>query len=203
LVTTAKLTPGRSENQETVVSIGKALDFAVAAHGSQLYGNKKPQGFHLVAAMEVLGRFGWWDSRALMAAALHDTVEDTDVTVDQIRGVFGDDVANIVFMCTDPPAEKRRIRKNLLHAQFRRTIDGHYRSGTDVPYWLTASIAVKIADRITNVENCLRESDSRLGMYRKELPPFHEAMDIRMYAPDIHSDMWQHLFSLFGMTRPT
>jgi myo-inositol-1(or 4)-monophosphatase len=45
------------------------------------------------------------DQELLAAAALHDTVEDTDVTIDQIRAEFGDRIASLVAADSDIPVQ--------------------------------------------------------------------------------------------------
>lgn len=52
----------------------------------------------------ILSTAGVTDIRILQAAALHDTVEDTHTTVEEILRTFGVDVAKIVAECTDDPS---------------------------------------------------------------------------------------------------
>lgn len=78
----------------------KAINFAEKKHKGQIRkGSKKPYVSHPQRVADLLGRFK--DSsvnyEALLAAAmLHDTVEDTDTSIEEIREEFGDLVANIV-----------------------------------------------------------------------------------------------------------
>lgn len=76
--------------------VDKAIKFAVDAHSNtERRGKGFPYVIHTLEAMEIVATMTS-DPELLAAAALHDTVEDTDVTVGQIRAEFGDRVASIV-----------------------------------------------------------------------------------------------------------
>ena len=81
--------------------IGRARIFAGLAHGSQ---KRKYTGEpYIVHPVEVSEIVAWHNgSKEMIAAALlHDTVEDTDVTIDDIRNEFGNAVALLVDDLTD------------------------------------------------------------------------------------------------------
>ena len=97
--------------------VDKAIKFAVDAHANtERRGKGFPYVIHVLEAMEIVATLTN-DPELLAAAALHDTVEDTDVTVDQIRAEFGDRVAAIVHAESDeidpsiPECETWRARK--------------------------------------------------------------------------------------------
>lgn len=76
--------------------LDKAIMFAVRAHsGTERRGKGFPYIVHPLEAVEIVATITP-DQELLAAAALHDTVEDTDVTVEQLRAEFGDRVASIV-----------------------------------------------------------------------------------------------------------
>lgn len=76
--------------------VDKAIRFAVDAHANtERRGKGFPYVIHVLEAMEIVASISN-DPELLAAAALHDTVEDTSVTIDQIRRNFGDRVAAIV-----------------------------------------------------------------------------------------------------------
>lgn len=76
--------------------VDKAIKFAVDAHANtERRGKGFPYVIHVLEAMEIVATITN-DSELLAAAALHDTVEDTDVTVDVIRREFGDRIATLV-----------------------------------------------------------------------------------------------------------
>ena len=97
--------------------VDKAIKFAVDAHAdSERRGKGFPYVIHVLEAMEIVATLTN-DPELLAAAALHDTVEDTDVTVEQIRAEFGDRVAAIVHAESDeidpdiPECDTWRARK--------------------------------------------------------------------------------------------
>ena len=76
--------------------LDRAIIFAVQAHaGTERRGKGFPYIVHPMEVMEIVATMTT-DQELLAAAALHDTVEDTDVTVDQIRAEFGDRIALLV-----------------------------------------------------------------------------------------------------------
>lgn len=76
--------------------VDKAILFAVKAHsGTERRGKGFPYIIHPMEAMEIVSTITA-DPELLTAAALHDTVEDTDVTLEVIRREFGNRVAELV-----------------------------------------------------------------------------------------------------------
>lgn len=76
--------------------LDRAIVFAVRAHaGTERRGKGFPYIVHPMEAVEIVATMTP-DQELLAAAALHDTVEDTDVTVEQIRAEFGNRVAALV-----------------------------------------------------------------------------------------------------------
>jgi len=76
--------------------LDKAIIFAVKAHAnSERRGKGFPYIVHPMEAVEIVATITA-DQELLAAAALHDTVEDTEVTIDQIRREFGGRIASIV-----------------------------------------------------------------------------------------------------------
>lgn len=81
--------------------LDRAIVFAVRAHaGTERRGKGFPYIVHPMEAMEIVATMTP-DQELLAAAALHDTVEDTDVTVEQIRAEFGDRIAGLVAAESD------------------------------------------------------------------------------------------------------
>ncbi len=81
--------------------LDRAIVFAVQAHhNSERRGKGFPYIVHPLEAVEIVATITP-DQELLAAAALHDTIEDTDVTVEQLREAFGDRVANLVHAESD------------------------------------------------------------------------------------------------------
>lgn len=85
------------------LALQRALAFALARHGDQRRrGGNAPYWVHLIRVAMTLVRWGRLESALLQAAILHDTVEDTETTAEEIRAGFGDDVAELVAWLTCP-----------------------------------------------------------------------------------------------------
>jgi myo-inositol-1(or 4)-monophosphatase len=81
--------------------LDRAIIFAVNAHhNTERRGKGFPYIVHPMEAVEIVATITP-DQELLAAAALHDTIEDTDVTVEQIREAFGDRVADLVHAESD------------------------------------------------------------------------------------------------------
>ena len=81
--------------------LDRAIIFAVKAHaGTERRGKGYPYIVHPMEAVEIVATMTA-DQELLAAAALHDTVEDTDVTVEQLRAEFGDRIASLVAAESD------------------------------------------------------------------------------------------------------
>lgn len=76
--------------------LDRAIVFAVNAHqGTERRGKGFPYIVHPMEAVEIVATMTT-DQELLAAAVLHDTIEDTDVTLDDIRREFGERVAKLV-----------------------------------------------------------------------------------------------------------
>lgn len=81
--------------------LDRAIKFAVDAHhNTERRGKGFPYIVHPLEAVEIVATITP-DQELLAAAALHDTIEDTDVTVEQIRAEFGDRIADLVHAESD------------------------------------------------------------------------------------------------------
>lgn len=157
--------------------------FAIRAHRDQRYGDR-PYASHLIDVVENLRRFGVDTPELVAAAWLHDTVEDTAVTVQEVAERFGPRVAALVSAVTTSPGPTRKER--LVHTYPRI-------AATE------GAVLVKLADRIANVEACWSTRDRRLFMYREEYPAFRAALRVEGEVPQ----MWAHLDRLLAHTPAT
>lgn len=101
--------------------IDRAVEFAVRAHAGQARkGTDVPYVTHPLAVGLMLAQEGCREE-LIAAALLHDTVEDTPVTLEELKDKFGDDVADLVEGCSEPdkslPWEER---KRHTHAYLKR-----------------------------------------------------------------------------------
>jgi (p)ppGpp synthase/HD superfamily hydrolase len=136
------------ESANDIESQAKIL--AIDAHKNQKYG-VHPYVTHLadvVARVKTITQ----DPEIIAAAWLHDTVEDTDVTLEQIKQQFGDNVANIVWAVTGRGESRKEKMANAI-AKIAQT---------------PGSELVKSADRLSNVSASLANNPKKLKMYRDE-----------------------------------
>jgi len=80
----------------------KALIFASSAHAGQQRKSGEPYIVHPIETATILAELRM-DTDCIIAGLLHDTVEDTDVSAEEIRSRFGNGVARIVEGVTDGP----------------------------------------------------------------------------------------------------
>jgi guanosine-3',5'-bis(diphosphate) 3'-pyrophosphohydrolase len=92
--------------------VQKARSFAAKAHGlQQRKYEDAPFVVHLDRVVQLLRDHGF-DAPVLLAAAyLHDVVEDTDATIQDVLDDFGPEVAELVYWLTDAEQGSRKIRK--------------------------------------------------------------------------------------------
>lgn len=155
-----------------------ARAFAIAAHGDQMYG-ERPYVFHLDQVVENLSEFS---PVAQTVGYLHDVVEDTPTTLEEIAEKFGAFVSECVALLTDEPGANRKERKAKTYKKL---------AGVTGPAEL--ALIVKAADRLANVKACVADGNVALWrVYRDEHPTFRTAA----YRPDQCELLWQQLDQL-------
>lgn len=82
-------------SEEQIIQLGKAVDFATIAHAGQKRLSGEPYIIHPIITADTLISWGM-DIDSVIAGVLHDTVEDTDATLEQIEKEFGHNVATLV-----------------------------------------------------------------------------------------------------------
>jgi guanosine-3',5'-bis(diphosphate) 3'-pyrophosphohydrolase len=123
-------------------AVATAVEFAVRYHGDQTRPTGAPYVEHLLEALEVLMRgAGVTDPAVLQAAVLHDVVEDTPATIDDVRLAFGGGVAEMVGWVTKPEPSEGVDRTAVKEAYLSRL--------KDAP---EDAVVVKLADRASNVQ---------------------------------------------------
>jgi len=155
--------------------VADARAFAIAAHGDQTYGSH-PYAYHLDAVAAILEPYG---VVAQVVGYLHDTIEDTPVTRDEVEARFGAHIADCVAILTDEPGADRATRKAATYAKMAR-VDGDH----------ALALIVKAADRLANVRACLADGNAdKLAVYRREHPAFRAAA----CRPGLCDPFWREL----------
>ena len=121
-----------------------AAHFAAEKHADQRRKNtgQSPYINHPIEVAEHLSRVGGvTDEEILIAALLHDTIEDTDTTEAEIREAFGDEVLSLVVECTDDKSLEKAERKRL--------------QIVNAPKKSPGAKQIKIADKTCNLQSIL------------------------------------------------
>src|SRR6185312_17316725 len=97
--------------------VQRAIEFAKTRHAGQVYGKEHDYMFHLYSVLNIVSEYSE-DENVLAAAILHDIIEDTETTYEEIYTGFGCYIADLVFYLSDPVGINRKERKRLLYEQF-------------------------------------------------------------------------------------
>ncbi len=135
----------------------QAIAFAADKHRDQRrkYANASPYINHPIALANVLANEGGvTEETVLIAAILHDTIEDTETTADELRRHFGDAITAIVLEVSDdkslPKAERKRLQVE--HA-------AHISREAQL---------VKLADKICNLRDIATSPPAQWPLERKQ-----------------------------------
>ena len=150
--------------------LDRAIVFAVRAHaGTERRGKGFPYIVHPMEAVEIVATMTP-DQELLAAAALHDTVEDTDVTVEQIRTEFGDRIASLVASESDIVLEGLPAEDSW-HARKQAAIDRLARASHDAKI-------VALGDKLSNMRAIARDyaqqGDALWNLFHAKDPKDHE-----------------------------
>ena len=150
--------------------LDRAILFAVRAHsGTERRGKGFPYIVHPLEAVSIAATITS-DQEILAAAALHDTVEDTDITIEQIRAGFGDRVASLVTAETDIVIAGRSDEESW-HDRKQAAIDRLARVPRDAKI-------VAMGDKLSNMRAIARDhytkGDAIWSIFRVHDPKEHE-----------------------------
>ena len=150
--------------------LDRAIVFAVKAHaGTERRGKGFPYIVHPMEAVEIVATITP-DQELLAAAALHDTVEDTNVTIEQIRAEFGDRIASLVGAETDLVIEGQS-EQDSWHDRKRAAIDRLSKASRDAKI-------VAMGDKLSNMRAIARDyavqGDALWSLFHATDPKDHE-----------------------------
>src|SRR5687768_12901363 len=75
--------------------VNKAIEFAIRYHGNQTRESGEPYYYHPLEVAEIIVKMRL-DTSSVITAILHDTIEDTDLTLQEIEEHFGSEIAKLV-----------------------------------------------------------------------------------------------------------
>jgi GTP pyrophosphokinase len=177
--------------------IRKAFDVAVDAHSKQRRKTGEPYIFHPIAVAKIVAKEIGLGAVSIAAALLHDVVEDTHYTLDDIEQQFGETIAKIVNGLTKISRLNKEQDASIQAENFRKML---LTLNDDVRV-----ILIKIADRLHNMQtmNAMPEDKQlkiasetlyiyaplahRLGLYniKTEL----EDLGLKYTEPDVYHDI--------------
>ena len=126
---------------DDIERIKAAFELAREAHSKQFRKSGEPYILHPIAVARIIAVELELGANPIMAAFLHDVVEDTDYTIEDIRHHFGDDVAFLVGVVT---------KKKKEHYERSKQVDNYQQILESVQYDVRA-LLIKLADRLHNM----------------------------------------------------
>ena len=151
---------------EQLPLLRRAWEVGASAHAGQTRKSGEPYITHPVAVAQVLAELGL-DVEALIAAILHDTIEDTPLTHAEIVADFGESVAELVEGVTKLDKLKFRDRQEAAAESFRKMLLAMSRD--------LRVIMIKLADRLHNMRTLGAQSAEARGRIARET--------LEIYAP--------------------
>ena len=168
----------------------KTIAYAISAHSesNHMYDNIYPYSVHLALVAYYAQKYIYhipleYRSSVIEACWLHDTIEDTRKSYNDILKISNVMVADIVYAVTNEKGKNRKERAN----------EKYYKGIIATPY----ARYVKICDRLANVQYSCDTNSRMKDVYKKENPQFVKSItkDIDV---DIYSDMFDELHQLIN-----
>jgi GTP pyrophosphokinase len=134
--------------------LNRAYVFALKAHGAQVRASGDPYFSHPVEVAGILAKLRL-DSASIATALLHDTVEDTSVTIEEIEEMFGEEIARLVDGVTKLTKLELQSVENAQAENFRKLL---LAMSDDIRV-----LMVKLADRLHNMRTLhfIKKPDKR------------------------------------------
>ena len=136
-----RLSPKCHKNEETLALVKKAFSVANEAHYGTRRRSGEPYILHPIAVARIVSDEIGLGSKSVISALLHDVVEDTDITLEDINNMFGPKIAQIV----DGLTKIRGVLKNK---------EGQAENFKKIVFTLSEDVRViiiKLADRLHNM----------------------------------------------------
>lgn len=160
---------GKSFTDEEIANVRKAYEIAAGFHAEQKRLSGEPYIMHPLSVAIILARLGM-DDASVIAAMLHDTVEDTELTNAEIKKEFGETVAELVDGVTKIGKVPLQTKEEQQAENIRKMLIAMSRD--------IRVIIIKLADRLHNMRTLMFKPEQR----RRDI-----ALEtIEIYAPIAH-----------------
>lgn len=156
-----------------------AFELARKMHSKQKRKTGEPYILHPIAVAMIAASDLNMDVNTVIAAFLHDVVEDTPVTITNIREQFGDDVAFLVKVVTKQKKEKYEVSKQL--DNFRQMLNS-------VQYDIRA-LLLKLADRLHNMRTLASMRADKQMKIAGETDYFYAPLANRLGLYDVKTEL--------------
>jgi (p)ppGpp synthase/HD superfamily hydrolase len=139
-----------------IMRIMQAADQAARWHRSQKRKGEAAEPYvnHLLEVASLVAQASDGDATCIIAALMHDVVEDQEITFEQVRALYGDEVTDIVAEVTDDKSLLKQERKDL---QVRKA-----------PHKSRAACILKLADKTSNVRAVVQTPPTHWALERKQ-----------------------------------
>lgn len=165
--------------QEEMQLVEAAYDLAQSAHALQVRKSGEPYIIHPISVARIVCEELRLGANPIAAALLHDVVEDTNYTVEDIRQRFGDDVAFLVKVVTKEKKADYEMSKQL--DNFRQMLDSiHY----DI-----RALLVKLSDRLHNMRTLASMKPAKQMKIAGETDYFYAPLANRLGLYEVKSEL--------------
>ncbi|MGF1682512.1 HD domain-containing protein [Photobacterium minamisatsumaniensis] len=158
----------------------KACTLARTKHEGQMYGDV-PYFIHLEAVAHLASPFG---TDAKIVAQLHDVVEDTSTSIEELFVDFGFIVADAVKYISDSKIESRVLRKQEINQRLSNLETSEEAA--------RIALIIKACDRLANVRASLKSTENYFVTYQQE----HDAFRKAVYRKGLCEAIWWELDNL-------
>ena len=169
-----------------IARIEEAYRFSGAAHAGQIRQSGEPYVSHPLAVAEILA--GWHlDSQALMAALLHDVMEDTSVTKAEISDTFGKPVADLVDGVSKLDKIEFQSAEDAQAENFRKMLLAMARD--------VRVILIKLADRLHNMRTLAAVAPAKRRRVARETMEIYAPIANRLGLNELFHELQELAFS--------
>jgi len=170
---------------EDIKEVRDTVDFIIKKHEGQFRKSGEPYYIHPIEAAKTLADLKL-DKTSIIAALLHDVVEDTDTTLDEIKEKFGETVAKIVNGVTKIGKYQFQSREEAEAENFRKMIIS---MAEDIRV-----ILVKLADRLHNIRTLEPLPEEKRKRIAKETLDIYAPLASRLGLWKIKSELEDRSF---------